>query len=542
MKASLPKSNLEIPLANKGLGYLMLEKLPGALSWLMLLLAFILSATNALAGAIYVLVFIIVIFIKGLVSFYNSWRGYTMMAKCEVIDWHQRLTDLEEGFAYHQDESEYGHSKHLQNIRYYQDSENNTPKVKDIYHVVIIAVYNETRQVLDPTIKSLLDTTYDKQRMIVCIAYEQRGGAEVQQMVHELLKDYRGYFFDMMAVEHPSDMPNEVIGKGGNISFAAKRVSALVRQHRIDPANVIVTTLDSDNRPHQSYFDYVTYEFVLHPNRQQVAYQPIALFLNNIWDAPAPIRVVATSNSFWNVVCTSRVHKLRNFASHSQPLLALEGMNYWSRRTIVEDGHQFWRSYFYFKGKYKVVPVRVPVYQDAVLSSSYRKTLKDQFIQVRRWAYGASDIPYVGTMIWRYRRELPLGDALWKFLDLLEGHITWATTALLVLIGGWLPLLFNQIADRSLVAYRLPLVIGAIQQIAMIGMVATVVFYIKTLPPRPKRYKPSRGVWMALQWFLIPVSSIIYGSLASFYSQTRLLIGWYLDKFDATDKNTVLHD
>ena len=37
----------------------------------------------------------------------------------------------------------------------------------------------------------------------------------------------------------------------------------------------------------------------------------------------------------------------------------------------------------------------MPIYQDAVLSSTYVKTLKAQFIQLRRWAYGASDVPYV---------------------------------------------------------------------------------------------------------------------------------------------------
>jgi len=35
-------------------------------------------------------------------------------------------------------------------------------------------------------------------------------------------------------------------------------------------------------------------------------------------------------------------------------------MGFWSRRTIVEDGHQFWRSYFYFRGRYRAVPVRTP--------------------------------------------------------------------------------------------------------------------------------------------------------------------------------------
>jgi hypothetical protein len=34
----------------------------------------------------------------------------------------------------------------------------------------------------------------------------------------------------------------------------------------------------------------------------------------------------------------------------------------------------------------------------------------------------------------------------------------------------------------------------------------------------------------------MPITSIGYGSAAAFYSQTRLLLGKYLDKFDVTEK------
>src|SRR5665647_282241 len=86
---------------------------------------------------------------------------------------------------------------------------------------------------------------------------------------------------------------------------------------------------------------------------------------------------------------------LRNFSAHAQNMAALIDMNFWSVRTIVEDGHQFWRSYFRFDGNYRVYPLHIPIGQDAVLTESYIKTLKAQFIQLRRWTYGASDIAYV---------------------------------------------------------------------------------------------------------------------------------------------------
>ncbi len=133
-------------------------------------------------------------------------------------------------------------------------------------------------------------------------------------------------------------------------------------------------------------------------DRQHYSYQPVSLFTNNIWDASAPMRVIAMSNSFFNVISTMRPHILRNFASHSQPLAALEGMDFWSKRTIVEDGHQYWRSLFYFEGDYGVVPIRVPIYQDAVISETFRETLKAQFVQLRRWDYGASDVGLCGVV------------------------------------------------------------------------------------------------------------------------------------------------
>src|SRR5690606_1580792 len=133
-----------------------------------------------------------------------------------------------------------------------------------------------------------------------------------------------------------------------------------VKRESIDPATVMITTLDSDNRPHPKYLTALSYLFAATPEPKKAAYQPVPMFTNNIWDAPAPMRVIATGNSFWNLVLSLRPHMLRNFSSHAQPMSALIDTNYWSVRTIVEDGHQFWRSYFRFDGDYEVYPMYLP--------------------------------------------------------------------------------------------------------------------------------------------------------------------------------------
>ena len=202
-------------------------------------------------------------------------------------------------------------------------------------------------------------------------------------------------------------------------------------------------------------------------------------------------------------------------------------------RTIVEDGHQFWRTYFRFDGKHEVYPIYVPIYQDAVLSSSYVRTLRAQFIQMRRWAYGASDIAYVAYMGFIRKNKAPKLDLTFKLLRLIEGHISWATAPLLLLFAAFIPLLFH---PQNYIANQLPIVASNIQKIAMTGILITLFLSFKTLPPKPDRYKRHRSLWMILQWVYLPVTTIIYSSFSALNSQTRLIFGWYLDKFDLTDK------
>lgn len=393
--------------------------------------------------------------------------------------------------------------------------------------------------VLRPTVQAVKDTDYPNDQIILTIAYEERGGKDTKQIVKKLKQEFGEDFFVFHTVKHPKDLPGEVVGKGGNITHAGRFLQKWLKNKKISSNRVIVTTLDSDNQPHKGYFSYVTYAYIAHLDRLHLAFQPISLFLNNIWDAPAPMRVVATGNSFWNIISSMRPYSLRNFASHSQGMEALEKMDFWSVRTIVEDGHQYWRSYFYFDGNYGVVPIYVPIYQDAVLTEKYTKTLKAQFIQLRRWAYGASDIAYVATRIFTKKRSAPFWPATARLLRLIDGHVTLAALPVIVAFGAWVPLFLNNEAARSIVAHELPIIVSRIQQVALIGLFITVFLSFKMLPPRPERYKRHRTAFMLLQWILMPVTAIVYTASSAFNSQTHLLLGKYLDKFDVTEKAVV---
>ena len=537
--------DLEIPLGKRTLKYRLFEMLPATLSYGALILLIVLSIISPILAAIYVMLVIITLVVKAVGIAIHTIGGRSRLDKAQKVNWSERLADLENPDKSYDDlkstkSKAFGALLHVDNLRLITADPELFPKPSALYNAVIIATYNEDYAVLAPTIQSVIDTSYDNKKIILTIAYEQRGGEAIKQTVNELKKEFGKHFLAFHLVEHPSDLPGEVIGKGGNITHAGRFLKQWLIDQKIDSKNVIVTTLDSDNRPHKTYFDYVTYEYIVNEDRKHLSYQPVSLFMNNIWDVPAPMRVIATGNSFWNIISSMRPHTLRNFASHSQPMDALEEMDFWSTRTIVEDGHQYWRSYFYFGGNYSVLPIYVPIYQDAVFSNTYGKTLKAQFVQLRRWAYGASDVPYVATRIFTHKRNVPLYGGIARFVRLLDGHVTLASVSLLVAFGGWVPLWINSDAARSIPAHQLPDVVSVIQQIAMIGLFITVFLSFKMLPPRPERYKRRRNVLMLAQWVLMPLTAIIYSAISALYSQGRLFTGRYLDKFDVTDKAT--HD
>lgn len=534
-------SQPEIPFGKRRPLYRFLEILPGMLSYTAVILLFLLSWLNPFLGALYCLIIIATTLVKAVGVAFRTIQGYKVMKRAERVNWAERLADLENPHdAYERlrdrRDSSYDFAEHVQNLRLLSAVEGRSePKPHEIYHAVIMTAYNEGLETLVPSIEAVRDTTFTNERIIFVLAYEERGGEVMEQNAQELKKMFRGVFGKFLLVKHPDKLRGEIVGKGPNLTYAGKHLAEYVEKKRIPKENVIVTSLDSDNRVSEKYFDYVAYEFCVRPDRQHYSYQPVSLFMNNIWDAPAPMRVIALSNSFFNVITTMRPHLLRNFASHAQPLAALEGMDFWSKRTIVEDGHQYWRSLFYFEGKYAVVPIRVPIYQDAVISDTFVETLKAQFVQLRRWDYGASDVAYVGSYLFSQECKVSFWNLFPKFVRLLDGHVTLAIMAPIVAFGGWVPMLMN-LGSRGAMAFNLPNVVGLIQTIAMIGTIITVIISLQMLPKRPEKYKKNKSFLMVLQWILMPVTAIVYQSAAAFYSQTRLMLGRYMEKFDVTKK------
>lgn len=523
--------SIEIPHeADRTRRYRFFEALPGTLSWLLLAMPLILSLINVTLAAFFILVYILVYFTRSLAVSIRAFAGVRTMHEHNAIDWNELLAEVQAGEV--TDAGAKRPKWHYDNLLRLQVQK---PVVKpnELYHAIILATVKEGREILEPTIQAIINSNYDMKRVIFIFAYEGRAGEETEQRVQQLLKDYGKHFHYATGVKHPFGIPGEIIGKGGNVTYAGRFLQKYLEEQHIDPLKVVVTTLDADNRPDKKYLSTLSYYYCVAPDPVRASYQPLPMFTNNIWDAPAPMRVIATGNNFFYIVLTQRPHLERNFSAHAQSMRALIDMNFWSVRTIVEDGHHFWRSYFFYDGDYRVYPMSVAIYQDAVLSDTYLKTLKAQFIQLRRWTYGASDVAYIANQGFFRKNKVPRFDLVVKFLRTLEGHVSWAAGSLLLTFAGFIPILIN---PQSIAANELPIIISRIQTVGLIGILSTMYVALKTLPPRPARYKRHRSLFMLVQWVYLPITTLAYGSLAALYSQTRLMFGWYISKFDVTDK------
>jgi hypothetical protein len=410
-----------------------------------------------------------------------------------------------------------------------------------VVHLVFVPMYKEEFGTLDATFTALVESDYPQKKIIPILCTEARAGEPAAETAKQIRQKYAHFFPEFYTTVHPADTPGEVKGKGPNISFAAREVVPKLLQSNYSASDVIVTTLDADNRVDRQYFAAVAKSFLESEDPLHSSYQPLPMFFNNIWDVPVFIRMIALGSSFWVMVESTRPHRLKNFSAHSQSLTGLIASDYWSVTTIVEDGHQYWRSFYSFHGTHTVHPIFIPIYMDAVLSHTFWGTVREQYLQKRRWAWGVSDVPFVFDHNIK-NRDIPFIKKWKLFFDLFEGHYSWATTSIVLAFAGWPPLLINEAYHRTVLAYNFPIIYSRLLFIAGIGMIVTLVISALILPSPPKRYR-SHKLIMIRDWILtpilLPVTNIIFSALPAIDSQTRLMFGKYMDVFRVTEKKVI---
>lgn len=128
---------------------------------------------------------------------------------------------------------------------------------------------------------------------------------------------------------------------------------------------MLVSIFDIDTVLYPDYFNCLVWHFLEAEHPLKSSFQPVPIFNNNMWEAPALARVVAMSSTFWEMVQQERPERMATFSSHSVSFQALYEVGYWQRNMVSEDSRIYWNLLLANNGKYDVIPLSYPVSMDA---------------------------------------------------------------------------------------------------------------------------------------------------------------------------------
>ncbi len=538
-----------------------LETIPGILTWSTFILMFVGSFFFPAVASIAIILFDLYFILKVIFITYYSVDAHLEMKRNKKINWWDRCENIvhPEKYAQNLEERIQDMQKSLKELSFFAfrkksivkselkkekvflEEVKNLIPIKDeiwdwrnIMHVVFLPTANESAEVIEPAIQSLANANFPKSQMIVVLGTEEREDAEKRLAKVKYLKDkFDGVFHDFIVTTHEV-AKGEMKCKASNAGYATKKLMVYLDEKGIDYTRVIFSNFDCDSVAHPEYFAALTFAYITNPKRLQRAYQPIPMYHNTLWDTNAVVRMIVTGSSFWHLYQSTR-KEMVTFSSHSEPFDTLVKVGFWPVNMISEDSIIYWKCLSYFNGDYQVQPIHLPISLDAVLADTYWGTTVNQYKQNRRWAYGIENYPVTMRSIWP-NKKFPLGEKLRISFEMLSGHYTWATTAFILALAGWLPLaLGSEEFNSSVLAHNLPYITQILVQISLIGLFVTIPLSLLSLPPKPKKYHWTRYSYMLFQYALFPFVAL-FSALPAIDSQTRLLFGKYFGEFWVTEK------
>ncbi|HEY6056856.1 MAG TPA: glycosyltransferase family 2 protein [Candidatus Limnocylindrales bacterium] len=411
------------------------------------------------------------------------------------------------------------------------------PDPRRLWHVALIPTYTEPFEKLYETVAALARADYPRELKMVAIITRETDhpGRENVARLRDL---FGGEFLHFFHILDPLE-PGIVVGKSSAMAYGGRWLYREIVRLGFDPREVIVTDLDADYRVHPQYFGYLTYTFATDPDRYRRLYQPVPMFHNNLWSCPTPVRLVAVGATHVQMWRSLTPEKLVSFSSYAVSLQTVHEVDYWATDAIPEDSRFYWKSFFRYSGEFRAVPLFIPMYGDAVRARSYPRTLVQQYLQIRRWAWGITDIPYYIRNAFVHA-EIPRRLRVRRLLDLWLDHINWAIAPFVMLFGSNLPLFISsQFAGgdfaRSTLGQNLPLYAAWLLTGAFCCLLFLMYIEDRIAPPRPAEWGIGKRIASWVQWLLLPVVGLVFSNLPALDAQTRLMTGRYLE-YRVTEK------
>ncbi|MEI6690717.1 MAG: glycosyltransferase family 2 protein [bacterium] len=480
-----------------------LEILPGFTSWFLILFPVWGSFVVPNLVAYYIIAFSVYWFYRSMTTAALAVLGYFKLKSYQVYDW-------------------------MADVKLFPDH-------KKIHHIVVIPTYKEPLTTLERTLEHLSRQTFMCKNIHIMLSFEDREGDPAREKAKTLLKKYEKLFGHVWITFHP-DLPGEVKGKSSNTSWGAKEAKRLlVDEGKLDIDYITITSEDADALLHPQYFAALTYHFLDNPARYHTIWQGVLLFYNNIWKVPLPVRVFSSIASVMQLCVVTRQDRLINFSTYTASLKMIDSIGYWDVDVVPEDWRLFFKAFFALQGKVTVEPIFLPIMADAAEAQGVWNTMINQYEQVKRWAWGVSDTPYIVSK-WINSDDVPFWDKTIRVFRVLEDHFLWPVNWFAITLGALLPPLLNETFSRTIIGKTLPQVTSGILTLCLLALLVIIVLNFRLRPRREGRRIPIlTPIWEVLEFAIMPIIGFFFSALPGLDAHTRLLLGKYME-YRVTEK------
>lgn len=460
------------------------------LTWLIILLPLWLSPFHPAIVAYFIIAFDLYFFIKSMMTAYYATLSYSLIRSFQNASF----------------------DKNIQTIN----------KASCIQHFVIIPNYKEPLHKLNDTIEAIVNSDYPYQTIHLVLAFEKReneAGAKAQKL-HDR---WNKYFKDFICTYHILE-DYEVPGKASNQTFAARIVEEYCHKRGFDFKQTMITICDADSLLPKNFFSYLTFEFLNDANKAYHFYWAPVLLYNNFWRLPFFVRMQATLSSILRLAFLSQKNQLIHISTYSVNLWLLKEVDYWDVDIIPEDWHIYYQAFFKFGERIQTLPLYTIVNSDAVYSGTILKTFTNRYEQERRWAWGVTDISYYWNNMFT-ADHIPWNVRIKRFFYLVETHLLWPTSFFVLTVSGWIPPIINPTFKRTVLGFILPGITGFILTLSTAMLILYIYLDVKLRHDLNQKTKLINLPLVLVQWYLLPLVSLVLSSIPALDAHTRLLLG-----------------
>lgn len=399
-----------------------------------------------------------------------------------------------------------------------------------LHHLVLVPTYTESDEILSTTLECLARQTVAASRVAVVLAFEQRDALGPARAAR-LSRRFAHRFGHWLVTMHP-DLPGEVKGKSSNLAWAARAVEAeLIDTGMLEARDLLVTVCDADSQLDRQYLAALGHHVLSHPDGQLHLYQPAILFYANHARLPLPLRAVSSVFSLYSLARLEASHRLVPQSTYSLTWLAARRVSFWDVDVVPEDSHMFFKVWLHFGKCVRTRAIHLPVYADAAEGATCWRSALNTYRQIRRWAWGVSDVPYLALRAWR-AQHIPWHMRISRVGWYVEEHLVWPSHWFLLTLGGLLPPLINPEYARTALGIWQTTMFSTLLGLCLPSLGLAILADILLKWHRDGL----RGMLSGISSFaLLPLTGLTLVALPALDAHTRLLFGRSL-AYQVTEK------